>query len=116
MSRHEPPALASRDRYSSFGIALIYSYESVTAAPLRLAVSYLPDTIDMAPSNRVAAQRIGSLLFCPACGTLLDLPKDDQDEIPCDHCGRTEPASCESVPLRVSASKTRRDVGSVVHH
>jgi hypothetical protein len=48
----------------------------------------------MAPT-RVDATRIGSLLFCPACGTLLDLPKDDQDEIPCAQCGRLEPASCE---------------------
>lgn len=41
------------------------------------------------------AKRIGSLLFCPACGTLLDLPRDDQDEIECHQCGRKEPASCE---------------------
>ena len=46
--------------------------------------------------SRVAAHRIGSLLFCPACGTLLDLPRDDQDEIACAQCGRKEPASCES--------------------
>lgn len=46
-------------------------------------------------ATRVSAHRIGSLLFCPACGTLLDLPKDDQDEIPCSQCGRIEPASCE---------------------
>ena len=48
----------------------------------------------MAPT-RVKAHRIGALLFCPACGTLLDLPKDEQDEIPCGQCGRLEPASCE---------------------
>ena len=45
---------------------------------------------------RRQALRIGSLLFCPACGTLLDLPKDEQDEIECHSCGRREPASCES--------------------
>jgi hypothetical protein len=49
----------------------------------------------MAPT-RVSAHRIGALLFCPACGTLLDLPRDDQDQIPCAQCGRLEPASCES--------------------
>jgi DNA-directed RNA polymerase I subunit RPA12 len=44
---------------------------------------------------RRQALRIGSLLFCPACGTLLDLPKDEQDEIECHSCGRREPASCK---------------------
>lgn len=39
------------------------------------------------------AHRIGSLLFCPACGTLLDLPADNEDEIACAQCGRPEPAS-----------------------
>ena len=48
---------------------------------------------------RRQALRIGSLLFCPACGTLLDLPKDEQDEIECHSCGRREPASCESTSL-----------------
>lgn len=37
----------------------------------------------------------GSLLFCPDCGTLLDLPKDEQNEITCEQCGHIEPASCE---------------------
>ncbi|EIW70105.1 hypothetical protein TREMEDRAFT_29871 [Tremella mesenterica DSM 1558] len=50
--------------------------------------------------SRVQAHRIGSLLFCPACGTLLDLPRDDQDEIACAQCGRTEPASCEWIIFR----------------
>lgn len=48
---------------------------------------------------RRQALRIGSLLFCPACGTLLDLPKDEQDEIECHSCGRREPASCKLVRL-----------------
>lgn len=52
----------------------------------------------MAPT-RVSAHRIGSLLFCPACGTLLDLPKDDQNEIACSQCGRLEPASCKCALL-----------------
>jgi DNA-directed RNA polymerase I subunit RPA12 len=47
---------------------------------------------------RKQALRIGSLLFCPACGTLLDLPKDEQDEIECHSCGRREPASCRFPP------------------
>lgn len=54
----------------------------------------------MAPT-RVSAHRIGSLLFCPACGTLLDLPKDDQNEIACSQCGRLEPASCKAAQPRI---------------
>ncbi len=46
-------------------------------------------------SSSSKAHRIGSLLFCPSCGTLLDLP-GDKDEIACEQCGRKEPASCES--------------------
>ncbi|KAK1923233.1 DNA-directed RNA polymerase i 13.7 kda polypeptide [Papiliotrema laurentii] len=58
----------------------------------------------MAPT-RVAAHRIGALLFCPACGSLLDLPKDDQDEIPCGQCGRLEPASSyENLPTKTYSS------------
>lgn len=49
----------------------------------------------MAPSTTTSrADRIGSLLFCPACGTLLSLP-GDSDEITCEQCGRKEAASCE---------------------
>jgi hypothetical protein len=47
-------------------------------------------------SSTIQADRIGSLLFCPACGTLLSLP-GDLDEIACEQCGRREPASCELV-------------------
>ncbi|AAW42637.2 DNA-directed RNA polymerase I subunit RPA12 [Cryptococcus neoformans] len=58
----------------------------------------------MAPT-RVSAHRIGSLLFCPACGTLLDLPKDDQNEIACSQCGRLEPASSyENLPTKTYSS------------
>ena len=39
---------------------------------------------------------LGSLLFCPDCGTLLDLPKDNQNEITCEQCGHVEPANCAS--------------------
>ncbi|KAG8928272.1 DNA-directed RNA polymerase I core subunit rpa12 [Tulasnella sp. 419] len=38
------------------------------------------------------AHRIGSLLFCPDCGTLLDIPTDD-DNVKCEQCGHLEPAS-----------------------
>ncbi|KAJ7804694.1 DNA-directed RNA polymerase I kDa polypeptide [Mycena olivaceomarginata] len=37
--------------------------------------------------------KIGSLLFCPRCGTLLDLPKDGQVDVTCEQCGHVEPAS-----------------------
>lgn len=36
----------------------------------------------------------GSLLFCPDCGTLLNLPQDGEDEVTCEQCGHQEPASC----------------------
>lgn len=38
----------------------------------------------------------GSLLFCPDCGTLLDLPKGDEETVKCEQCGHLEPASCKS--------------------
>lgn len=53
-------------------------------------------------SSRIAAtkgfgvpNRIGSLNFCPTCGNLLDVPKDD-DVITCAQCGHTEDAVRES--------------------
>ncbi|KAL7416048.1 hypothetical protein BDY24DRAFT_253309 [Mrakia frigida] len=42
----------------------------------------------MAPTK---ARLIGSLLFCPTCSTLLDLP-GDADVIVCEQCGHEEPA------------------------
>lgn len=48
-------------------------------------------------STKRTIKPIGSLIFCPVCGTLLDLPRDDQDEIECHQCGRKEPASCGSI-------------------
>ncbi|TCD71400.1 DNA-directed RNA polymerase I core subunit rpa12 [Steccherinum ochraceum] len=39
------------------------------------------------------AHKIGSLLFCPDCGTLLNFPEDGKPDIPCEQCGHLEPAS-----------------------
>ncbi|KAL0950510.1 hypothetical protein HGRIS_007319 [Hohenbuehelia grisea] len=39
------------------------------------------------------AHKIGSLLFCPTCGTLLDLPKDKEKHVTCEQCGHEEPTS-----------------------
>ncbi|KAK7008154.1 DNA-directed RNA polymerase subunit [Favolaschia claudopus] len=41
----------------------------------------------------VGAHKIGSLLFCPRCGTLLELPKDGEVDVTCEQCGHVEPAS-----------------------
>ncbi|KAJ3751195.1 DNA-directed RNA polymerase I kDa polypeptide [Lentinula detonsa] len=43
------------------------------------------------------ATKIGSLLFCPACGALLDLPKDSELNVLCEQCGYQEPAKCKAV-------------------
>ena len=37
----------------------------------------------------------GSLLFCPDCGTLLDVPGGDETSVSCEQCGHEEPASCK---------------------
>lgn len=42
----------------------------------------------------------GSLLFCPDCGTLLNLPQDGEFDVTCEQCGHVEPASCQSPSLR----------------
>ncbi|KAH9005812.1 DNA-directed RNA polymerase I kDa polypeptide [Lactarius hatsudake] len=39
------------------------------------------------------AHKIGSLLFCPRCGTLLDLPLGNEPNVVCEQCGHVEPAS-----------------------
>ncbi|KIM34556.1 hypothetical protein M408DRAFT_13986 [Serendipita vermifera MAFF 305830] len=39
------------------------------------------------------ARRIGSLLFCPDCGTLLDLPEAQAVHVKCEQCGHLEPVS-----------------------
>jgi DNA-directed RNA polymerase subunit RPC12/RpoP len=37
---------------------------------------------------------LGSLLFCPDCGTLLDLP-GEEEYVECEQCGHREPVSCK---------------------
>ncbi|KIM81704.1 hypothetical protein PILCRDRAFT_821050 [Piloderma croceum F 1598] len=39
------------------------------------------------------AHKIGTLLFCPDCGTLLNLPKDNESSVICEQCEHEEPAS-----------------------
>jgi len=39
------------------------------------------------------AHKIGSLLFCPDCGTLLNLPVGDEQTVVCEQCAHEEPAS-----------------------
>jgi len=39
------------------------------------------------------AYKIGSLLFCPECGTLLNIPVDNEPVVVCDQCAHEEPAS-----------------------
>ncbi|KAF8555893.1 DNA-directed RNA polymerase I kDa polypeptide [Imleria badia] len=39
------------------------------------------------------AHKIGSLLFCPNCGTLLALPQGDEQSVTCEQCHHEEPAS-----------------------
>lgn len=41
--------------------------------------------------NQPGADKIGSLLFCHACGNLLDLP-GNEDVIKCAPCGTTHDA------------------------
>lgn len=38
------------------------------------------------------ANQYGSLIFCSRCGTLLDLP-GDEDQLVCDGCGQVEDAT-----------------------
>ena len=44
----------------------------------------------------------GSLLFCPDCGTLLDLPESQAIHVKCEQCGHLEPASCKAHPYVLS--------------
>ncbi|KII92476.1 hypothetical protein PLICRDRAFT_473348 [Plicaturopsis crispa FD-325 SS-3] len=39
------------------------------------------------------AHKIGSLLFCPDCGTLLNLPHENENVVICEQCAHQEPAS-----------------------
>lgn len=77
-------------------------HESVVLSGRRS--SSLVHAIRQPTMSNSKAIRIGSLLFCPACGTLLDLP-GDSDEIVCDGCARREPASCK---YSVSSRKSHR--------
>lgn len=52
----------------------------------------------MSSSAPSQAKLIGSLLFCPVCSTLLDLP-GDKDIIVCEQCHHEEPAQCLSPSL-----------------
>ncbi|KJA29477.1 hypothetical protein HYPSUDRAFT_176452 [Hypholoma sublateritium FD-334 SS-4] len=46
------------------------------------------------------ADKVGSLLFCPDCGTLLALPKDGETVVVCEQCAYEEPAtSYENVSI-----------------
>lgn len=47
------------------------------------------------PGDRSLTRSQGSLLFCPNCGTLLDLPRDGEDVVTCDQCEHVEPATCK---------------------
>ncbi|KIY48644.1 DNA-directed RNA polymerase I kDa polypeptide [Fistulina hepatica ATCC 64428] len=40
-----------------------------------------------------SAHKIGALLFCPDCGTLLNLPDDGHSVVTCEQCNHEEPAS-----------------------
>ncbi|KAF9526419.1 DNA-directed RNA polymerase I kDa polypeptide [Crepidotus variabilis] len=40
-----------------------------------------------------SAHKVGSLLFCPDCGTLLSLPKDGELAVICEQCSHEEPAT-----------------------
>ncbi|KAI6137388.1 transcription factor S-II-domain-containing protein [Pisolithus sp. B1] len=40
-----------------------------------------------------SAHKIGSLLFCPQCGTLLSAPTDDGPTVECEQCHHLEPTS-----------------------
>jgi hypothetical protein len=44
--------------------------------------------------GHIDQDRTGTLLFCPDCGTLLNLPKDDEPSVICEQCEHEEPASC----------------------
>ncbi|KAH8921271.1 putative RPA12-13.7 kd subunit of DNA-directed RNA polymerase I [Atractiella rhizophila] len=57
--------------------------------------------------NPTSQNSFGSLNFCPACGTLLDVPGATEDIIKCAACGRVEDAKIyENVVIR---SRSRPD-------
>lgn len=48
----------------------------------------------------------GSLLFCPTCGTLLDLPGSEENVI-CEQCGHKEPVRCKVVAISTPHSAAK---------
>ncbi|KAG2142708.1 transcription factor S-II-domain-containing protein [Suillus cothurnatus] len=48
------------------------------------------------------AHKIGSLIFCPHCGTLLSPPKDDEKTVICEQCSYEEPASCLTENIEIT--------------
>ena len=44
---------------------------------------------------RADARSLGSLLFCPDCGTLLNLPQDGESTVACSQCQHEEPVECK---------------------
>lgn len=58
-------------------------------------------------------KKLGSLLFCPDCGTLLSLPRDGESIVTCEQCGYEEPASCQWGLLTWIESKLNTFMGSI---
>jgi DNA-directed RNA polymerase subunit M/transcription elongation factor TFIIS len=56
----------------------------------KIGVRYAP----LLSFARIDESRTGALLFCPDCGTLLDLPRGEEDSVTCEQCGHEEPADC----------------------
>ncbi|KAH7920498.1 DNA-directed RNA polymerase I kDa polypeptide [Leucogyrophana mollusca] len=70
------------------------------------------------------AHKIGSLLFCPNCGTLLSLPKDGEPMVTCERCNHEEPAtSYENIEITTrshpeafpSALRQKRKTQTKIH-
>ncbi|KAH7910021.1 hypothetical protein BJ138DRAFT_1173402 [Hygrophoropsis aurantiaca] len=70
------------------------------------------------------AHKIGSLLFCPNCATLLNLPQDGEPVIVCEQCNHEEPAtSYENIEITTrshpeafpSALRQKRKTQTKIH-
>lgn len=72
---------------------------SVPMTAHKIGLSSLPDLFQC-----LVIVIAGSLLFCPTCGTLLDLPKDGESIVTCEQCGQEEPASC-MYPILISITQ-----------
>lgn len=59
-----------------------------------------------APAMASTANQYGSLIFCSRCGTLLDLP-GDEDHLVCDGCGQVEDATGELQDRLLSILRSR---------